>query len=396
MRYLTKSIVLLSFISLFTDIASEMLYPVIPLYLKSIGFTIMFIGILEGIAESIAGLSKGYFGQLSDNIGKRTPFVKIGYTLSSIAKPMMGLLPYAFWIFFARTMDRLGKGIRTSARDALLSDETTTENKGKVFGFHRSMDTLGAVIGPLIALAYLHLFPTRYQILFILSFIPGIVAISLALLLKEKKKEKKILQKKVRFLSFVSYLKESNIQYKKVVFPLLVFALFNSSDFFLLLKLKEFNYSDTTIILFYILFNLSYATFSFPAGKIADRIGLKNVLAFGMLIFSVVYIFINFAQTYFLHTFIFALYGLFAASTEGISRALITNITSKDETATALGTYNAFSSIAILLASSITATVWAKFGSTTALVLSGVVSLSIFFYFAFLKIERKTQYNTQQ
>jgi MFS family permease len=388
MRYLTKPIVLLSFISLFTDIGSEMLYPVIPLYLKSIGFTVMFIGILEGIAESIAGLSKGYFGQLSDKIGKRTPFVKIGYTLSSISKPLMGLLPYPFWIFFARTMDRLGKGVRTSARDALLSDETIAENKGKVFGFHRSMDTLGAVIGPLIALAYLHFFPTRYQILFILSLIPGIVAVSLAMLLKEKKREKTTSQQKIGFFGFVSYLKNSHSRYKKIIFPLLVFALFNSSDFFLLLKLKEFNYSDATIILFYILFNLSYAVFSFPAGKIADRIGLKNVLAFGLLIFSAVYISINFAQTYFLHTFIFALYGLFAASTEGISRALITNIVSKDETATALGTYNAFSSIAILLASSITGTIWAKFGSTIALVLSGVVSLSIFLYFAFLKIEK--------
>lgn len=350
----------------------------------------MFIGILEGIAESISGLSKGYFGQLSDNIGKRAPFVKIGYTLSSIAKPMMGLFPYPLWIFFARTMDRLGKGVRTSARDALLSDETTAENKGKVFGFHRSMDTLGAVIGPLIALAYLHFFPTRYQMVFILSFIPGIVAISLAMLIKEKKKQP-ISQKKVGFFGFVGYLTNSDRQYKKVIFPLLIFALFNSSDFFLLLKLKEFNYSDTTVIFFYILFNLSYAIFSFPAGKIADRIGLKNVLAFGLLIFSVVYISINFVQIYFLHIFIFALYGLFAASTEGISRALITNIVSKDETATALGTYNAFSSIAILLASSITGAIWAKFGSMVALVLSGVVSLFIFFYFAFLKIEKKKQ-----
>lgn len=393
MRYLTKSILTLSFISFFTDIASEMLYPVIPLYLKSIGFTIMFIGILEGIAESISGLSKGYFGQLSDNIGKRAPFVKIGYTLSSIAKPMMGLLPYPLWIFFARTMDRLGKGVRTSARDALLSDETTAENKGKVFGFHRSMDTLGAVIGPLIALSYLHFFPTRYQMLFILSFIPGIVAISLAILIKEKKKEQPILQKKVGFFSFVGYLTNSEIQYKKVVFPLLIFALFNSSDFFLLLKLKEFNYSDTTVVSFYILFNLSYAIFSFPAGKIADRIGLKNVLAFGLLIFSMVYISINLTHSYFLHFLIFALYGLFAASFEGISRALITNIVPKSETATALGTYNAFSSIAILLASSITGTIWAKFGSITALVLSGVVSLFVFFYFAFLKIEKRNKQN---
>ncbi len=391
MRYLTKSIIILSIISLFTDIASEMLYPVIPLYLKFIGFSIMFIGILEGIAESLAGLSKGYFGQFSDNIGKRVPFIRIGYTISSIAKPMMGVLPYPIWIFFSRTLDRFGKGIRTSARDALLSDETTPDNKGKVFGFHRSMDTLGAVIGPLFAIAFLHLFPNRYQLIFILSFVPGIIVIALCLLLKEKRKTKLPIQKKLSFFGFASYLKTSDSNYKKVIFPLLVFALFNSSDFFLLLKLKEFNYSDTTIIFFYVLFNLSYAMFSFPTGKIADRVGLKNVLAFGLLIFAGVYISINFVQSYLSQILVFVFYGLFAASNEGMAKALITNIVVNNETATALGAFNAFGSVATLLASSIAGIIWSQFGSTIALVISGIVALLVFFYFALSKIDEKKQ-----
>src|SRR4249919_1630514 len=159
MKYLTRTIWILSLISLLTDVASEMLYPIMPIYLKSIGFSVLLIGILEGIAEATAGLSKGYFGKLSDNSRKRVPFVQLGYALSALSKPMMAVFVYPAWIFLARTVDRLGKGIRTGARDALLSDEATPATKGRVFGFHRSMDTLGAVAGPALALLYLHFYP---------------------------------------------------------------------------------------------------------------------------------------------------------------------------------------------------------------------------------------------
>jgi hypothetical protein len=138
MRIITRNIWILSFVSLLTDVSSEMLYPVMPVYLRHIGFSIAMIGLLEGFAEALAGLSKGYFGKMSDQTGKRLPFVQAGYFLSAISKPMMVVFNYPLWIFFARSTDRLGKGIRTGARDALLSDETTAANKARVFGFHRS------------------------------------------------------------------------------------------------------------------------------------------------------------------------------------------------------------------------------------------------------------------
>ena len=159
MKIITRTVWILSIVSLFTDIASEMLYPVMPIYLKSIGFSILFIGLLEGFAEATTGISKGYFGQLSDSTKRRMPFIQIGYGLSAISKPMMAFLVYPIWIFFARTMDRFGKGVRTSARDALLSDQSTPSTKGTVFGFHRTMDTFGAAIGPLVALVYLYFSP---------------------------------------------------------------------------------------------------------------------------------------------------------------------------------------------------------------------------------------------
>jgi MFS family permease len=160
---LTRTVLLVSFVSFFTDIASEMLYPVMPVYLQSIGFSVLLIGILEGMAEATAGLSKGYFGNYSDKLGSRVPFVRWGYTLSAISKPLMAVFTFPLWVFFARTLDRLGKGVRTGARDAILSDESTKENKGKVFGFHRALDTAGAAIGPLAALVFLYYYPAQYQ-----------------------------------------------------------------------------------------------------------------------------------------------------------------------------------------------------------------------------------------
>ena len=145
-KIFTRTIWTLGFVSLFADIASEMLYPVMPIYLRSVGFTALWIGILEGIAEAVVGLSKGYFGKLSDEKGMRMPFVRLGYFLSGVAKSAMPFFSSPLWVLFARSSDRLGKGIRTGARDAILSDECSKENKGKVFGLHRAMDTTGAAL----------------------------------------------------------------------------------------------------------------------------------------------------------------------------------------------------------------------------------------------------------
>ena len=187
MRFINRTVIILSVVSLFADIASEMIYPVVPVYLKEIGFSVLLIGILEGVAEFTAGISKGYFGKLSDEKGIRLPFIKSGYFFSAISKPMMAMFIYPLWIFFARTLDRFGKGLRTAARDAMLSQQATKETKASVFGFHRAMDTVGAAIGPIIALVFLYFFPKNYSSLFYCSFIPWIIAVLLIFLLKEKR-----------------------------------------------------------------------------------------------------------------------------------------------------------------------------------------------------------------
>ncbi|NLJ08550.1 MAG: MFS transporter [Sphingobacteriales bacterium] len=388
-KFLTKTILLLSFVSLTTDVASEMLYPVMPVYLKSIGFSVLLIGILEGLAELTAGLSKGYFGQLSDTIGKRVPFVRWGYGLSAVSKPMMALFTFPLWIFGARTLDRLGKGIRTSARDAILSDESDPENKGKVFGFHRGMDTLGAAIGPAAALAFLYYYPEQYKLIFFIAFIPGLIAILLTFFLREKKAvltEKN----KVSFLAYFKYWKQSSGEYRKIVTGLLAFTLINSSDAFLLLMLKTAGYSDVEMIAFYIFYNLCYALLSFPLGSLADKIGMKNVLILGFFVFAIVYFSIGWSgKNYWLTAIIFAFYAIYAASTEGVSKAWISNITPKTHTATALGFYNSLASVAAFLASSLGGLLWNIFNPQTMFTVSAAGALCVAFFFIFFPSQKK-------
>ncbi|HEX5002386.1 MAG TPA: MFS transporter, partial [Bacteroidia bacterium] len=289
MRFLTRAVVILSLVSLFTDMASEMLYPILPVYLQSIGYSVIVIGVIEGFAEAIAGLSKGYFGKMSDLTGKRVPFVRMGYLLSAVSKPLMGLFLNAWWIFGSRMIDRTGKGIRTGARDALLSDASGAGDKGKVFGFHRTMDTLGAVAGPLLALVWLEWHPGDYRNLFFVAFLPGLVAIGLTYLLNEIKQPAIKKVKRQKFFDFIHYWKASPAAYRQLVSGLLLFALFNSSDVFLLLKMKSATGSDADVIYAYVFYNLIYAIAAFPLGIVADKLGMKKVLCAGLLLFAVVY-----------------------------------------------------------------------------------------------------------
>lgn len=381
MKYITRSVWILSIVSLLTDTASEMLYPIMPIYLESIGFSIVLIGILEGIAEAVAGLSKGYFGKVSDNSGKRVPFVQLGYALSGISKPMMAMFVYPLWIFLARTIDRFGKGIRTGARDAMLSDEATPETKGKVFGFHRSMDTFGAVLGPLLALLYLYYYPKDYKTLFFIAFIPGVLAFLASLLLKDKKTDKVPSNPPVSFLSFFNYWKTSPAEYRRLVGGLLIFALFNSSDVFLLLQAKEAGLDDTMIIGIYIFYNLIYALFAFPLGVLADKAGLKSIFIVGLGLFTAVYFGIAWSPHPYFFFGIFFLYGIYSAATEGIAKAWISNIIDKKDTATAIGTFSGLQSICALLASSMTGFIWYQFNATTAFLATGFVSFCLMIYF---------------
>ncbi len=399
MRIITRTVLILSIVSLLADIASEMLYPVMPVYLKQIGFTVFWIGVLEGLVNFTAGISKGYFGKLSDEKGLRLPFVKLGYLLSTISKPLMAVFTYPLWIFFVRTTDRLGKGVRTAARDALLSQEATPETKARVFGFHRSLDTVGAAIGPIAALVFLFFYPGDYKTLFYLAFIPGILSILFIFLLKEKKQPVSTL-KKGNFFSFFNYWKIATPQFKSVVAGLLLFALFNSSDIFLLLITKEtigngtitflgntFN-SDSITIAAYILYNLVYAFASYPMGMLADKLSFKKVILLGFGLFIIVYGGFAFTPSVGVIFLLFAVYGLYAAATEGVIKAWITNLAEGKNTATAIGFYTSCESLCTLSASIIAGALWTNFGSTSTFLTTAIVAAIVFLYFL-LRIRQK-------
>ena len=386
LRIITRPVLIVSIVSLLTDVSSEMLYPIMPMYLKSIGFSIAGIGLLEGFVEAFAGITKGYFGHYSDRIGKRVPFIRLGYSLSAVAKPLIALFSFPVWIFLMRSFERLGKGIRTSARDAYLSDLTTPEHKGQVFGFHRSMDTVGAALGPLIALTVLYFLPGQYRLLFIISVIPGILAIAFTFLIREIKARPTGGEKK-SFFSFLSYWKPSTKEYKLLVIGLLAFTLFNSSDAFLLLGLKHKGFNDTEVIGFYIFYNVIYALASYPIGRLSDRIGQKTILICGLSIFAIVYGFFGITQGIWPLIALFFFYGIYASSTEGISKAMISNLAGNNQTATALGFYNSFSSICTLIASTIGGIVWSVWSLKIMFLVSacGVVAVVIFLGTVFLR-----------
>jgi MFS family permease len=380
MRIITRTVLILSLVSLFADIASELLYPVIPVYLDSIGFSVLWIGILEGVANFTAGISKGYFGKLSDEKGLRLPFVKLGYLLSAISKPMMAMFVYPLWIFFARTTDRLGKGVRTAARDALLSQEATKETKGRVFGFHRSLDTLGATIGPALALLFLYFWPGEYTTIFYLAFIPGIISVLLIFLLKEKKQPASSLSKG-NFFSFFKYWKIAGADFKRVIPGLLLFALFNSSDIFLLLITKEVTGDDTVTIAAYVFYNLVYALASYPLGILADKLGFKKVFLFGLVLFAIVYAGFAFNPSVIMIFVLFFIYGIYAAATEGVVKAWITNMSHDKNTATAIGFYTSCESVCALLASIIAGFIWTSAGSFYTFISTAIIAFLVLIYF---------------
>jgi MFS family permease len=371
---LTRNVVVLSLVSLCTDVASEMLYPIMPIFLQSIGFSIALIGVLEGVAEATAGLSKGYFGQWSDRAGRRAPFVRVGYALSAVSKPLLALSTLTGWIFLARLCDRLGKGVRTASRDALLSDEATVATKGRVFGFHRGADTLGAALGPIAALAFLSARPGDYRSLFLLAFVPGALAIGLTFALRERGAASATVARP-SFTGFLRYWPAAPSAYRRLTAGLLAFALLNSSDVFLLLAMKRAGLGDGVVIGAYVFYNLVYAALAYPLGALGDRIGLKAVCVAGLLVFAGVYGGMALNATTVGFFALFFLYGVYAAATEGVSKAWITNLVPPGETATAVGALAAFQSVGALVASVVAGAIWSGYGPTAAFLVTGAAAV---------------------
>jgi MFS family permease len=380
-KKIPKQIIILGLISLFTDIASEMLYPVTPIFLTAfLGASMAVVGLIEGIAEFTSGLLKGIFGKVSDKIGKRSNFVVIGYSLSALVKPFPGILPFVPTVVFSRITDRIGKGIRTAPRDALLASYATG-NTGAIFGFHRGMDTLGAAIGPICALILLHFYSNDFRLVFLTAFIPSIAAIGLTFIIRERKI---LVTEKKKYSNSILW-KNSSFQFKSLIVLVTIFSLVNSSDAFLILKSQSVLHSSTLAIFGYVCYNLVYSFTSYPMGKLADRFSKKNIYILGLFIFSIVYF--GFAVTTnfnFIWGF-FMLYGIFAASTEGVTKAWVSDLIPNKDRGTAIGLMTMFSSIAIMFGSFMTGLLWDMFGPTFPFMISCCVSALTALAFLFIK-----------
>ena len=372
-KYFTRTVILLSLVSLFTDISSELLYPVLPFYLQRIGFSVIAIGLLEGVANVFIGISTGYFGVWSDRTGDRLKFVRIGYFMSAIGKPLMIFSMHPIWIVLSRITERLGKGVRTGARDALLLNETQDGNAGKVFGFHRAMDTAGAVIGPLLALLYLHFHSGDYKSLFIIAFFPAIIGVLFTLVIKSKKDAGKSTEQfRSAAIANILYPFKLNKSLRRIFTGLLFFSLFNSADAYLFLICKLKGLSDESLIFGYVGYNLIYALFAMPMGDWSDRFGPRNVFVAGLIFFALAYFIFAVSESILGMVIAFALYGISNAGTEGVSKAWLSKHIGHGQKATVFGALKAITSIGLLLASAISGWVWIQFSPVAAMLLAAI------------------------
>ncbi len=338
-----------------------MLYPITPIFLTTIlGASVFDVGLIEGIAEGVASLLKTYSGSWSDRLQKRKTFVWAGYLLSALAKPITGAAGSWLHVLFARSFDRFGKGIRSSPRDALIADSIAPEFRGAAFGWHRGMDTLGAAIGPLLAIFYLHFFQSQNQLreVYYWALIPGLASVAIALLVRDVQ-TRKVSAKTTERLKYSSL----NSEFKTYLLAWGLFSVANSSDVFLLLKAQQSGQTLTTTILFYCLYNLTYAFSSPYLGHLSDRLNRKHVLIGGLLVFALVYTLFGFASSPWHFWILFFIYGLYMGATDGVGKAYAVDLVPADLKATGLGILGTVSGLATIAASSIAGLLWDQAGA---------------------------------
>jgi MFS family permease len=362
---------LLGWVSFWADIASEMAYPVLPLFMKALGAPAVGLGVVEGLADATAQVLKGYSGLKSDQTGQRTPLIRAGYLLSALGKPLIAASVAWPMVVGARVLDRIGKGIRTSPRDALIADSVEEGSRGAAFGFHRAMDTAGAFVGVLVALLMLSLLPGNYRAVFIAALIPGLISVYLTLRVREEPREAVPPAERPRFRDLVRRLPRS---FWWAVLPALLFALANSSDTFLLWRARDSGFSDTAVILAYAFYNLSYTLLSFPAGKLSDRIGRKPVLIASWLCYAAVYFAFSRVAGMAIWGAFFA-YGVFQGLNQGVTKALILDGIDAELRGTALGAFSVVSGVMAFVGNAAAGWTWDQFGSAVMLQATAVLAL---------------------
>ncbi|MDY3092503.1 MAG: MFS transporter [Erysipelotrichaceae bacterium] len=369
------NIIFLGLVSFFADISSEMVYPIIPLYLTAaFGATPLLVGFIEGIAESLASLLKVYSGYLTDKYQKKKPVAFIGYATGLIYK--IALLVSTSWtgILISRIIDRIGKGIRTSPRDVMVSESAKETDRGQAFGIHKALDMLGSAIGIILSYFILLRFKdntSSYKLIFIISIIPAVIALLMFLFIKEKNTA---YPQKER-TGFLNQFKNLDQKLKMYLLISMIFTLGNSSNSFLLLRANTAGFDATSVILLYFIYNVTASLLAIPFGRMSDRFGRKNILITGYIIFAVVYFGFGIADTKMGFMLLFMLYGIYTATTAGVERALITDIAPANLKGTMLGLQQTIVGISLFFASIIFGFLWNNFGSFIPFAFGATLSL---------------------
>lgn len=364
------NVIILGIASFLTDISTEMVYPIIPFFLTGLGAGPAILGLIEGIAESLASLLRVFSGYFSDKIRKRKPLAILGYSSSTLGKFVLYLSTSWLGVLFGRIIDRFGKGIRTAPRDALIADSTAKQERGRAYGLHRAMDTLGAAIGVILAYFFLKANITNYTRIFLWSLVPALLGVFILFFSREKTKS--IWQKKEK-LKF--QWKRLPMKLRLFLIFVFIFALGNSSNQFLILRAKSLGYTITTVLLLYLFYNITYGVLSFPVGRLSDKIGRKKILIIGYLIYGLVYLGFGLIGKSALLWILFGIYGLYSAFTEGIEKAFVSDIAQPELRGTLIGLHSTLVGIGLLPASLIAGALWQVFGASAPFLFGGVLGI---------------------
>jgi MFS family permease len=370
LRSMPRNVWVVTVTSFLTDVSSEMIASLLPLYLSNVlGARTATIGLIEGVAETTASVLKVFSGWLSDRLGRRKALAVAGYALSTAAKPFLLLASTPAWVFAVRFTDRFGKGIRTAPRDALVADCTPASQRGLAFGIHRAGDTAGAVVGLLVALATvsaaatgLRLTRPVFQTLVVLCTVPAVLAV-IALLVFARETPRKDPPQSAPRLTLAPF----DARFRRFLLVVVLFTLGNSSDAFLVLRAQGLGLSVAGVIGMMLCFNLVYTVVSGPAGALSDRIGRRRLIVAGWLVYALIYLGFARAGTGVQAWALMTAYGLYYGLTEGVARAYVADLVAPDDRGTAYGVFNAAVGLAALPASLVAGVLWQGLGSWTGL-----------------------------
>ena len=370
---LGRNVLALSAVSLFTDVASEMTYPLLPLFLRTVlGASATAVGAIEGAAESTAALLKLASGWWSDRVPRRKPLVLAGYTIASVIRPLIGLAHSVSQVLAIRVTDRIGKGIRTSPRDALIADSVDPSIRGRAFGFQRAADHAGAVVGPLLAFALLRWAGLALRTVFLLTAIPGALAVA-TLLLGVKEVPRSRSTEAGEKADLKAPLGRRFWTYLGVLF---LFTLGNSTDAFLLLRAGQLGVAAALVPILWAMLHVVKSLSSTPGGMLSDRVGRRPLILAGWLLYAAVYFAFGRAQAQWQAWAFFAVYGIYFGLTEGVEKALVADLVAPDRRGAAFGWYNLAIGVGALPASLLFGAIWDRWGSTAAFDFGALLALA--------------------